>query len=69
MNSKIPELIEQKGWNKKEFVARCALAGMSVSTAYRLARGNLDVELRSLMSAAKVLEVSTLELLEDVVET
>jgi len=40
-----------------------------MSTAYRLARGSLAVEFRSLMSAAKVLEVSTLELLEDVVET
>ena len=69
MNSNIPKLIEQKGWSRKEFVARCGLAGMSMSTAYRLARGSLAVEFRSLMSAAKVLEVSTLELLEDVVET
>ena len=69
MNSNIPRLIEQKGWTRKEFVARCALAGMSMSTAYRLARGSLAVEFRSLISAAKVLEVSTLELLEDVVET
>ena len=65
MNSKIPELIEQRGWKKKEFVARCALAGMSVSTAYRLARGSLAVEFRSLLSAAKVLEVNVTELIDE----
>jgi len=65
MNSNIPKLIEQKGWSRKEFVARCALAEMSMSTAYRLARGSLNVEFRSLLSAAKVLEMNVTELIDE----
>lgn len=55
--NKIPELIEKRGWSKKEFIAHCALAGMSMSTAYRIARGDLNVKFTSLLTAAKVLEI------------
>ena len=58
----IPELIKKRGWDKKEFVARCALKGMGISTAYRIANGGVNVRIESLLAAARVLDMTATDL-------
>jgi hypothetical protein len=62
--SKIPGLIEEKGFTIKQFVAYCMLAGISQTTAYKMATGATDVSIPSLAAAAVVLKTTIGNLLE-----
>lgn len=64
--SHVPELLARKGWTSKEFVAHCMLAGMSQSTAYRLANGDTNIQPATLQIAASVLGVSSISEIIDV---
>jgi hypothetical protein len=60
LKSHVPELLEKRGWNTKTFVAHCMLAGLGQETAYRLARGDVNVNIETVKVAAKVLGVESI---------
>jgi hypothetical protein len=56
----VPDLLDQKGWDKKTFAAYCMLRKMSQDTARRLAEGETNFNTETLRIAAEVLEVKSI---------
>lgn len=66
LKSHIPELLKQKGWSVKRFVAQCMLADLGQDTAYRLARGETNVKSDTLRVVAQILCVTSISDLIDI---
>jgi len=62
-HSKIPVLVKEKGLRSDAFLALCYQEGLGFSAARKLLNGSLNVQLRSLIIAAKVLQVKLTDLL------
>lgn len=60
LKSRVPELLAEKGWSVRTFVAHCMLAGIGMDTAYRVARGGTNVKAQTLASIAKILGVPSI---------
>lgn len=64
--SRVPELLEAKGWSVNEFTGRCLLAGLSADTARRLARGDTKFNSETLAVAAKVFGLDSISDVVDI---
>ena len=53
--SRVPQLLENKGWNKSMFAGQFMIRGSSPDTAYRLARGETRFTTEILLTAAEIL--------------
>ena len=53
--SRVPQLLEGKGWNKSMFAGQFMIRGSSPDTAYRLARGETRFTTEILLTAAEIL--------------
>jgi hypothetical protein len=60
LRNRIPDLLTNKGWDTKTFVAYCMLEGLGQDTAYRLIRGETDFTTKTLATVAKVLGVRSI---------
>ncbi|RJX17511.1 MAG: hypothetical protein C4575_12775 [Desulforudis sp.] len=68
LKNHVPELLVEKGWDIKTFVAHCMLAGLSQDTAYRLSRGETNFNTETLRVIADIFELSSLGKVIDIVE-
>ena len=64
IKSKIPDILRAKGWGAEELYSR----GITVNTAYRAKRGDVDFTLKTLVVLAEVLEVYSLDDLIELVK-
>lgn len=64
----VPELLVEKGWDTKTFVAHCMLAGLSQDTAYRLSRGETNFNTETLRVVADLFNLPSLGKVIDLVE-
>jgi len=60
LKSRIPMLLEKKGWNEHIFVAHMMILDVSRGTSEKLARGDLNVYTKNLEAAATVLGVRSI---------
>lgn len=59
--SRVPGLIEKKEWDLKTFQAHCMLAGLSDFTAARLANGDTNFTLGTMVDVCGVLGVDSID--------
>jgi hypothetical protein len=53
--SRVPQLLEQKGWNARTLAGHMMIRGSSPDTAYRMARGETQFTTETLLMAADIL--------------
>jgi len=55
--SRVPELLEQRGWNAMDLIRR----GLTYNTAYRVARGETEITLKIAKQLCDIFEVSSID--------
>ncbi len=57
LESRVPELLEKRGWNAIDLIRR----GLSYSTAYRVAKGDTEVTLKIARQLVDIFGLQTLD--------
>ena len=55
LTSFVPKIVSDLGWTDEEFIGRCVMRKLSMDTARKLLRGDTNITVQTLATAANIL--------------